>query len=414
MIAGYIKISPYLMYHRIRKLSFEEDGNKRDQKEFGYILIKEKMKIYFKQFGDLSHSWAQVSTSIAAKLLNNHDVSFCSTSGYEKFPEILKNNIKCSECTDNATRHPAKCKLDNDFDLGIAYTVPLNWSHYLMKAKIKFAIYNYDGTELPTGWSKHHKYVNLILPSSKFAYDTFIKAGIPKEKMIVVPHGYDDEFVGNKNIYPIKTDRKRKVLVNIQQNHYRKNLPGILDAWGKAFTKNDDVVMIAKIKTGGVKKGDVSWDDEYLKMKKRYKNHAPIITVNKFIDKMSDLYNACDIVFSASNIECFHLPSLYGLVTNKIVIASNWGGNVDFMNDENSLLINGKVERADPKIQYWANSNYGSCFVPDVNHCAELLQRSVNDYDCLLERFKPGMEKIRNEYTWGNVANKIIDLYKGI
>lgn len=147
-----------------------------------------------------------------------------------------------------------------------------------------------------------------------------------------------------------------------------------------------------------------------MNLKKKHKNHAPILVVNDFIPYISDLYRACDIGYSASSIECFNLPSLESMVCGNVTIASNWGGNVDFMNEGNSLLINGKVGRAPANFQYWKASLYGECFYPDVDDTARLLRMSVDKFDELKEKFSPGVQKVKEKYTWENVAKQIISL----
>lgn len=371
------------------------------------------MKISFKQFLDPSiHSWATVGTSLARCFKKlGHQVDMCSTNGYKGFPSDLEENIKCKNCTDDKTRNPANCKLDKDYDLSISYTMMMNFPHYLSySGKNRFGIYNIDSTELPRGFAKYYKYATKLLPSSQLSYDVFKKSGIPESIMKVVPHGYNPEFIERKDIYKLNTDRKRKILVNIQQNHMRKNFPGILESWGKAFTDKDDVVLVAKLKRKIDKKTDISWLDEYTKMKKRFKNHAPILIVDQYIPMISDLYRACDIVFSASHMEMFNLPMLEGMAAGKLVIGSNFGGNVDFMNNDNSLLIDGIIDRAPKEMFYWEFNVLGSCYYPSSDHAAEQLRRAAFEHESLMQKFSPGIEKIKQDYTWENVGNKMIEL----
>lgn len=374
------------------------------------------MKISFKQFGN-AHSWAEVGTSIARSLKKfGHNVHYCSTNGYETFPKDLDENVKCRECTIDLERHPMKCKLDKDYDLALAYTMPLHWGEYTYQAKKRFAIYNFDATELVAGWAKFHNQVNLVLPSSKFSYDTFMRGGIPKNKMVIVPHGYGEEFINRNDKFPLDTDKKYKVLVNIQQPHLRKNIPGMLEAWGRAFSKNDDIAMIAKVRKPS-KKANISeldFNDELLKAKKKYPDMADVVVIDKYIDYISDLYRSIDIVLSMSNIECFHLPSLQALASRKINICSNYGGNVDFCNERNSLMVKGKEVRAPKEYFYWKSSVYGAMFEPDINDAADKLRYAYKNYDELTNQFSGQFDYIRDNYTWDNVATTILDLYRAI
>lgn len=369
------------------------------------------MDISFKQFLSPSHSWGTVGTSIARGLKQlGHNIHLCSTNGYSGFPKDLEKDVKCKNCNIESKSN-IPCQLSQSYDLSISYTMMMHFAEYLFSSKNRFGIWNYDGTVVPAGYAKYHQYCTKVLPSSEFSKEVFKKAGVPESKMVVVPHGYNPEFIERSEVFNIDTDRRYKVLVNIQQNHTRKNIKGIFEAWGKAFTDKDDVILIAKI---NAKKPTKPWEvdtiDAFLKMKKKYKNHAPVMLVNHFVDYMSDLYRACDIVFSASNIECFNLPMLEGMACDKIVIGSAWGGSVDFMNENNSLLIDGKVVRAPAEYQYWKSDIFGEMFEPNIAHAAELLQKSVREHDELKAKFKPGIDLIKEKYTWNNVATQIIDL----
>jgi len=279
--------------------------------------------------------------------------------------------------------------------------------------KNKFGIWNYDGTKIPAGWAKHYQACTRVLPSSSFSFKTFKNAGIPEDIMTLVPHGASEEYFTRDDVFPIHSDRKYKFFLNIAQPHTRKNLPGLLDAWGKAFTNKDDVVLVAKVSIKEQKMAfDVSWTNELAKMKKKYPKHAPIIPINQFVEYMSDLYRACDIGISLSHVECFNLPALESMACKKITIASNYGGNVDFMNEENSLLVNGKIGRAPMEYQYWSPHAHGEMFYPDTNHAVEQMQRAVKEYDSLSEKFAPKLEEVRRQYTWDNAVKQILSLVK--
>ena len=370
------------------------------------------MKVSFKQFGCLSHSWSQVSTSIARSFKKqNIDIHYCSTNGYEYFPEDMMENIKCKECFTNGPKLDG-CKLDRDYDLGMAYTIPLHWGEYTFAAKKKFVIYNYDGDVLPAGWSKFHNQVNLILPSSEYSRNTFIKAGIPESKLITVSHGYDDEFINRKEVYKIKSDKKYKVLVNIQQPHLRKNIIGLLKAWFEAFDDKDDICLVAKVRPRKESHiNELSFMDELNKLKKNKKNHAEIVVINEFIPYISDLYRAIDVCFSLSHIECFHLPSLQALVSEKINICSAKGGNADFCNENNSLMVSGEIKRAPKEMFYWQPSIYGTAFYPNINEAAEKLIYAYKNYNQLKQQFKSGFDHIKENYSWDKIGNKILSLY---
>ena len=374
------------------------------------------MKVVYKSFLCGNHSWS-INLNIARKMKElGHEVHLCSTNGHTYFPEDLKENIKCINCEDDKTRNENSCSLDKDYDLAISYTACFHWKDYLSRGKTKFAIYNIDGSLLPAGFGKNHIFCDKVLPTSNTSKETFLKAGVPNEKLVVVPHCYRDEYITRTNTINLPTDRKIKILVNLQQPHRRKNVPGILEAWGRSFTNKDDVVMIAKVK---IKKPEspfeVYFPDELKKFKAKYPNHAPIIVFEDFVDYISDLYRSIDIVFSASNVEAFLLPALEGIVSKKIVIATGGevcAGNVDYMkHNVNSLLIKATKVRLPKEFQYWNPQPLSAMMQPDIDHAAELLRYAVSNYNELKQKFDPGMNEVIKNYSSTAITNQILDLY---
>lgn len=360
------------------------------------------MKAKIQGFLGSNHSWSIVQQNIARSLVKNgYEVHLSSTNGYEHFPADLKPYVRE--------------KLDGTYDLQVSYTAMKNFPVYLNHgSKNRFGIWNYETTVLPRGFSKYHLATDLMLPSSEFSKRIFAENGVPESRMEVVPHGFDTEAFKTPVKYPLKTKKKLKILANIAQPHIRKNIPGLLEAFGRAFTSKDDVCLVAKISAKPLKEFtfEIDFYNILAAFKRKYKQHAEIELVTEFIPNIAELYNSCDIVFSTTFAECFWLPGLESMAASKITIAPNYGGQLDFMNDSNSLLISGKKVPAPKAMQYWSTSPYAAMFEPNLDNAAELLQTAYQKHDELALRFKPGMDSIVERFTWDAAVKKIISLCK--
>lgn len=358
------------------------------------------MKVCFEQFLGENHSWSIVGQSLARSLIKkNHDVHLKSTNGYKHFPKDLEPYVRP--------------ELESNYDMQVSYTAMHNFPYYLSHGlKNRFGIWNYETDVLPLGFAKYSLFPDKFLPSSNFSKEIFLKNKVKEDKMVVVPHGINLEQFSNKNKFPLKTTKSKKILANIAQPHVRKNLPGLLEAYGRAFTNQDDVCLVAKvvIKPKQTMQFDVSWSEIFANFKKQFPKHAEVEVISTFIDDISELYNACDIVFSMTHTECFWLPGLEAFAANKIVVVSNYGGQLDFMNSENSLLVDGKIVRASREMQYWIASPYASMFEPSPEDAAAKLQNAVSNYDTLLENFSPHMRTAAEQLTWDNAAEQMIGL----
>lgn len=348
-----------------------------------------------------------------------HKVDLFSTNGTDHFPEDLKPNLKgviveTEPVTVEQFYDRVASKLDATYDMQMSYTALRNFCNYFVRGeKNRFGIWNYETTKLPTAFAKYYKCVDKVLPSSQFSKKVFTDNGMPDERQVVVPHGiYLDRF-RNLGKYPLKTTKKYKILANIAQPHLRKNIPGLLRAFGKAFTKNDNVCLVLKVARRSPQPGfDVPFDDIFARWRKEYPNHAEVEIIDKFIVDIETLYNSCDIVYTMTHAECFWMPGLEGFAANKIVVAPRYGGQLDYMNDDNSILIDGKTIRADMKMQYWEPSPYAEVFDPDQNQAAEKLKDVVNNYDDYLKKFSPGMQEMAHKFSWDSAAKQIIGLCK--
>ena len=374
------------------------------------------MRIKIQQFlFGKNHSWSVVSKSLGRSFIKfGHDVEFVSTDGFKE--EYCPNDL----------RPFIKSEPTGIYDLQLSYTAPHNWPIYLRNGnKNRFAIWNYEyknkrGAKktLLEGFSKFSNDVDIVLPSSNFSKEVFEDMKVPADKMVVVPHGVNADDFKTDKITELKTNKKIKILLNIAQPHRRKNLPAALNSFGKAFTKNDDVCLVAKvfIKNKGIKGKDSVFDVDFLAMLKtfesKFKNHAEVELVTQYISNIAEIYNVCQINFSATHAECFWLPGLEAMAAGMVNICPKYGGLLDFCNYENSLLVKGLENRAGREHQYWHYNPYAVHFEIDTNDAAYKLQKAVYNYNELIEQFKPNMEATVKQFSWDNAAKQILDLSK--
>lgn len=372
------------------------------------------MDILLQQFLGLNHSWSFVSQNISRTLIKlGHNVELFSTNGLKHLPEdLLKNIIGFVD-----EKGKVNGRLPNkEYDCQISYTAPRNFQNYLSHgSKNRFAIWCYEfagKNSLPTGFAKNHKFCDKLLPPSNFAKQVFLDSGIPEEKMIVIPHGVDANFSDNtRGKYNLKTKKRFKILVNITQIHIRKNLKGTLAAYGKAFTKKDDVCLVLKISDKKPTQSfELSFFDILKEFKMNFKNHGEIEIINEFITDIDMLYRSCDAVFSLSHSESFNFVALEAAASKKINIVSNYGGHLDFLNNENSLLVDGKEIYADPKALYWESKIGTTYFNPDINDAVDKLRFAYDNTVALTEKFSNN--NIIEKYSWDVVVKNILDLIK--
>lgn len=379
------------------------------------------MQICWQGFLGNNHSWSVVAQHISRNLIRlGHKVDLFSTNGIKHFPDDLKPYLK-GYVEENHGMHLDQLNryadqfLQKQYDCQLSYTFLKNFQYYFSRGnKNRFGIWTYEfagKNAIPSGYSKCHKFVDKVLAPTQFSKQIFLDSGMPSEVIKVIPHGVDIERFKSAGKYQLKTNKRFKILANIAQPHLRKNLPGLLTAFGKAFTKKDDVCLVLKVVDKlPQQQFEVSFRDIFNIFELNYKNHAEIEIITEFIPEIESLYNACDAVFTMSFAEGFYLPGLESFAANKLTIAPNYGGQLDFMTEDNSLLIPGQISIADPKMLYWAQSMKTTIFRPNTDKAADILRAAYDNYDNLMERFIPNMKKTLVDFTWEKVAKDIVGL----
>jgi glycosyltransferase involved in cell wall biosynthesis len=107
------------------------------------------------------------------------------------------------------------------------------------------------------------------------------------------------------------------------------------------------------------------------------------------------------------NAEAFFLPALEMLAAGGTVVTSNYGGQLDFLTEDNSLLVNGKMIRAPKEAQYWNASPYASMFEPNTDEAAEKLQYCTKNISELKIKSQQSCLEIKKKFSWDAVVNQI-------
>jgi glycosyltransferase involved in cell wall biosynthesis len=112
----------------------------------------------------------------------------------------------------------------------------------------------------------------------------------------------------------------------------------VLNAFDDTFSINDDVALVIKIND---EKSKPSFAEEIKKIRSFSLLNCRIILrdeIYSHTDTLS-LLASSDIVVSINYPDCIGFNAMEAMLLGKPVIAMNWGGNMDFMNDQNACLI---------------------------------------------------------------------------
>lgn len=153
----------------------------------------------------------------------------------------------------------------------------------------------------------------------------------------------------------------------------RKNPEAVVRAFGNAFGPKDDALLVVRVSN--------AWRidhrermREFLREAGRLGNRVRLITQALNRTEILQLLSASDCYVSLHRSEGFGYTCAEAMAYGRPVIATRYSGNLDFMTDSDSFLVNAReVEVAVPDGPFQRGSVWAE---PDIDHASSLM-RSV-------------------------------------
>lgn len=208
-----------------------------------------------------------------------------------------------------------------------------------------------------------------------------------------------DEVVADPG-YPVPGKGFR--FLHVSSCFPRKGVDAMLDAYGKAFSRADDVCMV--IKTFANPHNEVhAWLDAARAAKPDYPA-VHIIEGDISDAQLKHLYSSCNALVAPSRAEGFGLPMAEAMLMDLPVITTAWGGQLDFCNPQTAWLVDYQFVRAQTHF-HLHNSVWAE---PDVDALAKAM-RDVHDSDPALVRLRTEAAKrlLRERFRWSDTAGRL-------
>ncbi|MEM4736734.1 MAG: glycosyltransferase, partial [Nitrososphaeria archaeon] len=285
-----------------------------------------------------------------------------------------------------------------------------------MEAYVGYTTFETDS--IPSYWVSSCNQMDEIWVPSKFNLETFGNAGVAKDKLYVIPHGFDPKRYAPDTTRPLNFGSKSKfTFLSVFEWTYRKGWDVLIRAFIEEFAPHENVRLLIRTYMGG---GVIGPQTESVSTQfKNYIrdlgfNHNNIPTI-EFIDTtipdqlMPNLYKTADVFVLPTRGEGWGIPFTESMLMEVPVIGTKWGGQLEFMNEDNAYLI--EVDKIVPvsesqvkdspfyKGHKWAE--------PSVEHLRKLMRRVFKDPEEAKEKAKKARKWILDNYTIYHTAIKI-------
>jgi glycosyltransferase involved in cell wall biosynthesis len=230
-------------------------------------------------------------------------------------------------------------------DADTVEVVSCPWADFDLDGRVGFTAWRtmYETSGIPESWRARANEVDEVWVPSDFNVETFARCGVDPAKLAVLPA-------------PIDTSRFRPpaervsnevfTFLSIFRWQMRKGWDLLLDAYLRAFSPSEPVRLVIQslpLARSAAPPREQVWEHLELDVNDSW----PTIEIRDSPVGDEDvvrLYQASDAFVLASRGEGCGRPYMEAMSTGLPTIGTRWSGNLAFMDDANSLLVDASIK----------------------------------------------------------------------
>jgi glycosyltransferase involved in cell wall biosynthesis len=295
----------------------------------------------------------------------------------------------------------------------VVHLTPENYPKYKSNSKATYNIgYTaWEADPIPPDWIKLCNSMDEIWVPSNWNVDVFKRSGITK-KVICIPHGIN--IPSTTGIEPYPEERSKFWFYSISQWTERKNPQALLVAYFTEFSPDENVILALKayrMNTSPEEKAIIKGDIEAIRSRLRLVNYPRILFFGKLLSskEMSRLHFSGDCFVLPCRAEGWGIPFAEAMSFGNPVIGPRYGGNIDFMNDDNSFLLE---TRETPVFgmgwmpHYTGNMVWGD---PSIMDLRKKMRYAYENQKEIRKVGEKGKKTIEEQYNWEIIGQTIIN-----
>ena len=191
----------------------------------------------------------------------------------------------------------------------------------------------------------------------------------------------------------------------------RKNPLALIESFRRAFSEEEPVDVVLKTTSFG------NHDAQITELREAA-GSANVHILDRVLDgdDITALMESCDAYVSLHRSEGLGLTMAEAMLLGKPVVATRYSGNLDFMDDDNSLLVDCEVVPIRGTVPPYSEVEGAHWAEPSVAHAAALMRRVYDDPSfrvALGERAKRSAERTLSIEAAGNrFAERVAEIHR--
>ncbi|MCH8268975.1 MAG: glycosyltransferase [Acidobacteria bacterium] len=295
--------------------------------------------------------------------------------------------------------------------------VPAHDFNLQVQARCRVGRTMFETDRIPDGWAERCQAMDEIWVPSEFNRQTFAASGVDEHRLRVMPAGVDTKAF-RPGLEPLSLPRTRGFnFLSIFEWTQRKGPEVLLRAYLTEFKPDEDVALVLKSFARPNPDADLLPRLAYFVEREiglTLDKAPPIILLTGFLSNadMPRLYSSADAFVLPSRGEGYGRPYMEALACERSVIATRWSGQMDFLHDENSYLIDleGVVPTPpDVDVELYAGQRWAE---PSVEHLRQLMRQVFSHREEAQRRAERGRAEMVEHWDWNMVMKRWVNEFE--
>lgn len=279
----------------------------------------------------------------------------------------------------------------------------------------------WETDRIPESWFPYVNLFDAIFVPSTENIISLRNSGVDVP-IFLVPHGADTVYYNPDN-KPLELGPAKDAFtfLSVFKWEHRKAPEILLDAYWQEFSNKDNVALVIKSYWGdGRKKSDQRIVRDRINHYKNIKGHsdgtAPVYYSGSLLsdDDMKGLYTLANAFVLPTRGEGVGLPYIESLSSGTPVIATNWGGQTDFVNEDNGFLVDYELESPSKSFEVSIAPHFNQIFTdnmkwakPSTNSLRKRMREAYENQEATRLKGLQGRKDMET-MTWSKSAQDLI------
>jgi glycosyltransferase involved in cell wall biosynthesis len=341
-------------------------------------------------------SFARINREIAISVMKSPDLEACIEPCCH--PALLARMTPSGELfSKGLLRHPKQ------LDLTIRHHWPPDFQRP-PRGKLA-AIVPWEYGAVPRVWVREiEQNVDELWVPSNFVRDVFVRAGVRRERVRVIPNGIDPNVFSPEGTTSRPRGSRKFTFLFVGGAIRRKGIDVLLEAYKHAFDPGEEVTLV--ISTGSNRAYAHNSLNASLTEFMNDPRAPHLLFVAEQLDdaSLASLYRGCDAFVLPYRGEGFGMPVAEAMACGKPVIVTKAGPAPEFCPPDCGYFIPAtEVEVPEPPPSLGKFVGDWTWFEPDVAALASTMRGIYENRDEATRRGRNGAAAIRRTHTWDRI-----------